>query len=228
VLIKQLLAVAEVGATLVLYLLIALSVVSIAIIIDRFVWFRRRRIDVRRVGDTLVQRLFHGEVEQARAELAASPSIEGEVISRALAWYHRGPAATAEIIGSELRERKLRIEGGLLFLGTLGNNAPFVGLFGTVLGIVTAFRELGNAGQSGAMNNVMGGISEALVSTAVGILVALPAVVAYNVFQRRAQQIEENVEALGNKLMAQMKSEPDATASERVAGNQVHVIGARA
>ncbi len=100
--------------------------------------------------------------------------------------------------------RRKKFEAGLLFLGTLGNNAPFIGLFGTVLGIVTAFRELG-ANSMGAMGNVMSGIAEALIATAVGILVALPAVVFYNVFQkkggrhrgagRRARQRRDRVDA---------------------------------
>ena len=81
---------------------------------------------------------------------------------------------------------------------------PFIGLFGTVLGIVTAFRELGTA-QMGAMGNVMGGIAEALISTAVGILVALPAVVFYNVFQKKGADVEEQAGALGNVVLASMK-----------------------
>ena len=103
--------------------------------------------------------------------------------------------------------RRKSFEAGLLFLGTLGNNAPFIGLFGTVLGIVTAFRELRAAARRRAMGNVMGGIAEALVATAVGILVALPAVIAYNVFQKKGPDIEENAAALGNVLLASMKGQ---------------------
>ncbi|HET9987344.1 MAG TPA: MotA/TolQ/ExbB proton channel family protein [Kofleriaceae bacterium] len=99
-----------------------------------------------------------------------------------------------------------------MFLGTLGNNAPFVGLFGTVLGIIVAFRELSSAaanvvGGSGGMNNVMSGIAEALVSTAVGILVAVPAVIFFNVFQKKTVVVEDNIGALGNAVSAQMKRE---------------------
>ena len=98
---------------------------------------------------------------------------------------------------------------GINFLGTLGNNAPFIGLFGTVLGIVTAFRELGNS-QAGAMGNVMSGIAEALIATAVGIIVALPAVIFYNVFQKKGSDIEENAAALGNVVIAAMRAYPSA------------------
>jgi biopolymer transport protein ExbB/biopolymer transport protein TolQ len=204
---QQLLTVAEVGASAVLYVLLTLSVVSIAVAIDRWVWFRRRDAgDLEALGRTLVDRLFKGDFAGAAKLLQGVRSVETEVLGKALEWYHDGPDSVAEIVGAEMRGRKKQLESGLLFLGTLGNNAPFLGLFGTVLGIVVAFRELGAAGQSGNMTNVMGGIAEALVSTAVGILVALPAVVAYNVFQKKAQTVEENVESLGNQVLAQMKS----------------------
>src|SRR5437667_2979583 len=101
------------------------------------------------------------------------------------------------MVEKEMRDRRGAVEAGLLFLGTLGNNAPFIGLFGTVLGIVHSFRELGaaqpGAGGTGNMDNVMNGIAEALISTAIGILVAIPAVVAYNIFSKKAARIEENV-----------------------------------
>jgi len=99
-----------------------------------------------------------------------------------------------------------------LFLGTLGSNSPFVGLFGTVLGVVAAFKELGaasaNAAAGGGMGNVMGGIAEALIATAVGILVAIPAVIAYNIFQKKCNDIEENTGALANQVLAVMKAKP--------------------
>ncbi|TMQ10805.1 MAG: MotA/TolQ/ExbB proton channel family protein [Deltaproteobacteria bacterium] len=111
-----------------------------------------------------------------------------------------------------LADRRRQIESGLVFLGTLGNNAPFVGLFGTVLGIIVAFRELSSAaasvaGGTGNMNNVMSGIAEALVSTAVGILVAVPAVIFFNIFQKKTVVIEDNIGALGNAVCAQMTRE---------------------
>jgi biopolymer transport protein ExbB/biopolymer transport protein TolQ len=95
----------------------------------------------------------------------------------------------------------------------LGSNAPFVGLFGTVLGVVAAFKELGAASATmaasgGGMGNVMSGIAEALIATAVGILVAIPAVIAYNLFQKKCNDIEENCGALLNQVLAVMKAKP--------------------
>jgi biopolymer transport protein ExbB/biopolymer transport protein TolQ len=202
----QLMNVAEQIATTVLYLLIALSVLSMAIAIERLIYFSQRKVDATALGRELAKRLASGDLEGARAQLKDSKAVEAFVMTEALGWVDRGVDSVREVIEGSLREKKKEYERGLLYLGTLGNNAPFVGLFGTVLGIVSAFKELGNAGASGQMGNVMSGIAEALIATAIGILVAIPAVVAFNYFQKRAGDVEENVATLTNYLFAQMKS----------------------
>jgi biopolymer transport protein ExbB len=107
---------------------------------------------------------------------------------------------------------RLRYERFLSLLGTLGNNAPFIGLFGTVLGIVDAFAALASNAQRGAMTsgaaNIMGGISEALVATAVGLMVALPAVAVHNVFGRWLKTIVARSECIGHALASHLKSLP--------------------
>jgi biopolymer transport protein ExbB/biopolymer transport protein TolQ len=223
---QKLLAVAQVGGTVVLYLLMALSVLSIGVIIERTLWFRRRRVDARGLSRKLSPLLAAGDRAGARKLLAQTPSIESEVLLEALDWYERGPDAVGEILATGVKERRKSFEGGLLFLGTLGNNAPFIGLFGTVLGVVTAFRELG-ANATGAMGNVMSGIAEALVATAVGILVALPAVIAYNLFQKKTLEIEDNVAALGGLLLAEMKGTPVAgkNGAQRVTREEPALVG---
>jgi biopolymer transport protein ExbB/biopolymer transport protein TolQ len=214
-LVQKLLSIAQVSGQAVLYILLALSVVSIGIILERFVYFARRKIDAAVVGRKVVDYLREGDVDGARGYLSTLPGIEADVLRDALSWYADGPDAVAEVLAGGTKERRKGYESGLLFLGTLGNNAPFVGLFGTVLGIVTAFKELaGAAGNSAGMNNVMSGIAEALVATAVGILVALPAVIAYNAFQKKSQDLEENTMSIGNLVMAVMKSEAKRVKSE--------------
>jgi biopolymer transport protein ExbB/biopolymer transport protein TolQ len=206
-LVQKLLSIAQVSGQAVLYILLALSVISIGIIIERWIYFLRRRIDAGAVGRRVVDYLRDNDVEGARTYLGTLRGVEADVAREALGWYADGPDAVAEVFAGGTKERRKGYESGLLFLGTLGNNAPFVGLFGTVLGIVTAFRELANAaGNTNGMNNVMSGIAEALVATAVGILVALPAVIAYNGFTKRCQDLEENVMSIGNLVLAEMKS----------------------
>jgi biopolymer transport protein ExbB/TolQ len=217
-LMQKLVLVASTGATAVLYLLLALSVFSVGVVIERWWYFRRRKLDVAEVGDAVEKNLRAHDVEAARKVLAQSRSVEAEVMNDALAYYADGPDSLQEIVQKGIRQRRKVFESGLLFLGTLGSNSPFVGLFGTVLGVVAAFKELGAASATaatsgGGMGNVMGGIAEALIATAVGILVAIPAVIAYNIFQKRCNDIEENTGALSNQVLAVMKAK-----SERSAG----------
>lgn len=212
-LVQKMLLAAQSGATLVMYLLIALSVVSIGIIIERWWYFRRRRFNLDAASKALQTPLRARDVEAARKVLDGNRAVEAEIVRDSLAWFEAGPNSVREILQKGVRERRKNFEGGLVFLGTLGNNSPFVGLFGTVLGVVAAFRELGSAqatmtGGGGGMGNVMSSIGEALIATAIGILVALPAVVSYNVFQKKGSDIEENTAALGNLIIAAMEAQP--------------------
>jgi biopolymer transport protein ExbB/biopolymer transport protein TolQ len=204
VLVQKLVFIAQIGSQAVLYVLLGLSVLSIGVIIERWWYFFKRRDDMAKLSDSLRAALKKHDSAGARKLLAASPSVEASIITEALDWYDDGPDAVEQILAKATRQRRKKFEAGLLFLGTLGNNAPFIGLFGTVLGIVTAFRELAGA-QMGAMGNVMSGIAEALIATAVGILVALPAVIFYNVFQKKGADVEEHAAALGNVVLASMK-----------------------
>jgi biopolymer transport protein ExbB/biopolymer transport protein TolQ len=206
VLMQKLVLIAPLVARTVLYVLIGLSVLSIGVIIERWWFFRRRRDNVQDLSDRIRKALGRGDLTEVKKILAASPSIEAEIVGEAVGWYGDGVDAVEQILVKAARLRRKRFEAGLLFLGTLGNNAPFIGLFGTVLGIVTAFRELSGNQMGAAMGNVMSGIAEALLATAVGILVALPAVIYYNVFQKKGADIEEGAAALGNVLIASMKA----------------------
>jgi biopolymer transport protein ExbB len=112
------------------------------------------------------------------------------------------------------------LERRLGVLGTLGNNAPFVGLLGTVIGIMLAFEELANAGQGAAATaGVMSSIAEALVATAIGLLVAIPAVAAFNWFQRRIRTITSNSEALAHLLLTHLEPVEPARSSRAPAGH---------
>jgi len=225
-LLQKLVFVAQLGASVVLYLLIGLSIISIGVIFERWWYFRRRRLDLPKASDALQASLKADDVDQAIAALKKSRSVEAEVVSQALGWYAAGGEAVEQILAKGVRERRKAFESGLLFLGTLGNNAPFIGLFGTVLGIVTAFRELGNTqgGATGGMGNVMGGIAEALVATAIGILVALPAVIAYNVFQKKAVDVEDNAATLGNVVLASLAAKGHGAASGHVAAQRLKTV----
>jgi biopolymer transport protein ExbB/TolQ len=208
----KLVLVAHTGATAVLYLLLLLSVYSVGVVLERWWYFRKRKLDMASVDQALTKRLRSGDIAGAKKDLKEMRAVEAEVVHDALEYYADGPDSFQEIVQKGIRQRRKVFESGLLFLGTLGSNSPFVGLFGTVLGVVSAFKDLGAASANvaassgGGMGNVMSGIAEALIATAVGILVAIPAVIAYNLFQKKCNDIEENSGALANQVLAIMKS----------------------
>jgi biopolymer transport protein ExbB/biopolymer transport protein TolQ len=222
-LVERLQRIALLGSTWVLYLMLALSVVSIAVMIERLFFFLSHRGDAHKLGDKLIERLHADDRAGAEQLLKESSLIEAAVIKRALPWMDGGPASLAEAIEAEMGRKKKEIEWGMNLLGTLGNNAPFIGLFGTVLGVIEAFHLLGNkSNDNAAMNNVMVGISEALIATGVGLVVAIPAVVAFNVLQKHIGEIEGNVASISKQLLALLKYDGNKAAkAKRHAGEAV-------
>ena len=196
-----------VGGRCVLWALIALSVASVAVMLDRLRVFWSLRDDfaalVRAVHFTLGQ----GDVEGARKRLAASPSVEAAVGLAGVGHWQSGATAAQEAMAAAMGLQRARLEKRLLFLGTVGNNAPFVGLLGTVIGIVGAFDQLG-ASTAGALGpeRVMGTIAEALVATALGLLVAIPAVAVFNWLESKLATAIANADTLGHLILSHMNS----------------------
>lgn len=174
------------GSGWVLWLLIGLSVASLSVMIERFWYLGRHRLDPQQL------------VEDMRALLRSDSAVRPGAGSGA-------DALSGAMEGAKARER-MRLERHLAYLATLGSNAPFLGLFGTVLGIIKAFHDLaGN--QAGGPSVVMAGISEALVATAVGLFVAIPAVVAFNYFSRRVRARMADVDWMAHLALARLKAE---------------------
>ena len=208
----------EVGAAPIMYLLLALSVVSVAIMVERTLFFYRVRENLQRLASALALALERGDVVSAKQLVATSQSAESAIVAAGLSRIEHGSAAVEEAMSGASAVQRMRLERSLGFLGTLGSNAPFVGLLGTVIGIVQAFERLQVAGGSGgAMNGVMGAIAEALVATAIGLFVAIPAVAAFNAFQRRIKGILGNAEALRHIVLSYVKALPRA--GERASGS---------
>jgi biopolymer transport protein ExbB/biopolymer transport protein TolQ len=206
VLIEKLLKVALLGSSWVMYLLLALSVVSIATMVERWVFFRRRRDDVDELGDKLLALLEQDDPAAAKKLLEKSRSIEATVLRAGLRYWGATPEAIEDAVSGELLRERREMERGSTFMGTLGNNAPFIGLLGTVIGVIIAFQQLGSSQAAASMSEVMGGIAEALIATGVGLFVALPAVVAYNVVQKAIADIEDNVTAITKDITALMRA----------------------
>jgi biopolymer transport protein ExbB/TolQ len=190
----------------VLWLLLGLSVVSIGIMIERVFFYRRHRVDIDAVREELTRHLDAGDFDGAAKALAAHDSLETNVVLFGLRKHELGPESVEQLLAGAARSEQSRFERRLPFLATIASNAPFIGLFGTVLGIIRAFRDLvGNMSQ--ASDAVMGGIAEALIATAVGLLVAIPAVVAFNVFRSKVKKLADNTNLLSATLLASLKAE---------------------
>ncbi|MBM4375542.1 MAG: MotA/TolQ/ExbB proton channel family protein [Deltaproteobacteria bacterium] len=211
------------GAGWVLWLLASLSVASLAIALERWFFYRRAAGSLHELAAGLHEQLAaHGEFKAAQW-LDASNTVAARVAAAGLRLAERGPGAASKAMMSRTALEREDLDRRLAFLGTLGNNAPFIGLFGTVIGVIQAFEELGHsaAGHAGvgatsqvASGAVMSAIAEALVATAVGIAVALPAVAAYNYLQRRVEHVLAGVEVLSNLVLAYLEGDELAAPPE--------------
>jgi biopolymer transport protein ExbB/biopolymer transport protein TolQ len=174
------------------------------VILHKFRMFRAVSRQSQALKPVLGKFLRAGELHHA---LTAAGEHKGshvaQVVSAGIAEYHGAkenesdPEITFERVTSALEDSKVEalvdMKRGLGILATIGSTAPFIGLFGTVVGIINAFRGIAATG-SGGMAAVSGGIAEALVATALGIFVAIPAVVAFNHFTGKLEnfQVEMN------------------------------------
>ena len=177
----------------VLYLLLLLCFLSLYMITER--WFAlQKRVQVsknvqKRLGDALKSQNF-----QVLDELAKEEGPEAEVVRLGQEHFKRyGNSGVDEICRTVGMVQKPTLEKYLGFLATVGSNGPYIGLFGTVLGIMKSFNDMGAS--SGGNSSVMAGISSALIATAAGLMVAIPAVLAFNFFQRQVKSVYGGLEA---------------------------------
>jgi biopolymer transport protein ExbB/TolQ len=193
------------GSRWVLWLLVGLSIAAVAVTLERLWFFARVRRQRRQVADMLAALRKSGP-QAAEQALGDARSMEATVARACLGHLGEGPQAIEEHIASVVEADRVGYERGLAFLGTLGSNAPFVGLFGTVLGIVRAFHDLSTSATMGSQA-VMAGIAEALVATAIGLLVALPAVAIYNALMRHVETAVVAANTVGHQILAWVKAE---------------------
>jgi len=198
------------GSHWVLYLLLGLSVAAIAVMLERlwFFWSERRPTGVL---DAALAALRDRGAVSALGKLAGARSMEAAVARACLTSAADGVAAAEERKAAAVERERARYEQRLAFLGTLGNNAPFVGLFGTVLGIIRAFHDLAGSALQGTQA-VMAGIAEALVATGIGLVVALPAVAMYNTLMRHVETVASRSEVLAHEILALLKGRAGAAA----------------
>jgi biopolymer transport protein ExbB/TolQ len=190
---QKLLSLALIGTEWIMWLLFILSILSWTVILERYWILRQKRGNSENLRQKLFSILKKKDFNAIELLLHNDRSSLAEVTLIGLRNMHENGIKFEESLSIALSEEKVMLEGRIAILGTLGSNAPFIGLFGTVLGVIHAFHSLA-LDTSGGPAVVMAGISEALVATALGLFVAIPAVAAYNYFVRSIKKIMINSE----------------------------------
>jgi len=199
--VEQLMGLMNVGEDWILYLLLVTSVVCVGITIERIVVVMRTRAGIAELKSRLLGYMADGNIDGAKKYFAAQDNSPSKIVSAALGALDRSPEAMQEAIEGEVIEQRMRLERGLDFLGTVGSNAPFVGLLGTVLGIIEAFHQLAKA-KTAEPQVVMSGISMSLVATATGLAVAIPALIAFNYFKAFVRDLMRSAEILCKPILS--------------------------
>lgn len=198
-----LIVVTDIVEKLILLMLFGLSIWSVAIILDRRKVLKEHNLSEEQIAD-LKSKIRQG----SRSELSdwlKQKSDQNFVFSAIRAAVNSNPSSESvdRAVASYMKEQKMVLEKGLSVLATLGANAPFIGLFGTVLGIIRAFAYLGSQSGSAA---VMSGVSQALYATAVGLFVAIPAVIGFNIFSKRIKDLTTQADSLRDLYISTLSS----------------------
>lgn len=203
---QKMLQFALLGAAWVLWLLVSLSVLVFAVALERAIYMTLHSAPAAAFEEAISKFLGGGPRAELERALTGMRGLEPRVVLAALSAAAKAPDAAEDAMAGTLSFERLRLERGLIIIGTVASNAPFIGLFGTVLGIIKAFHDLSLSTDENA-GAVMAGISEALVATAVGLMVAIPAVVLYNYFSRRVRESTGRMESLGSLVLSRLRSD---------------------
>jgi biopolymer transport protein ExbB/TolQ len=176
-----------------MYILLFCSLLSVTILLERIIYYRKRSKTKREEFMTRIEKALMGRnIERAMGICKDTPAPFSHVVYSGLELFGRNE--------KEMTIETTKLEQYISIVGTIGNTAVYIGLFGTVLGIIRAFHDIAAAG-AGGMSIVIGGVAEALVCTAAGLFVAIPAVIAYNYFIKRVDHFVNDMELCASELI---------------------------
>jgi len=184
-----------------MYILLFCSVVSVTILLERLLYYRRRSRTKRAEFMVKIKRaLKTGNVERAMEICKDTDAPFSDVVWSGLELYGHHEKEISNAMEREITVEITKLERRTSIVGTIGNTAVYIGLFGTVLGIIRAFQDIAEAG-AGGMSIVIGGVAEALVCTATGLFVAIPAVIAFNYFTKRVESFLNDMELCASEVV---------------------------
>ena len=188
----------------ILFLLMALSFYSIALIWERWTVYRKTFSGLQDLLHKAHALLKTGEVRQISELCVKSKSPAGDIVHKVITHYGT-PLEKRELAEKAVEWHVSRMGKSLTAIATIGSISPFIGLFGTVVGVIRAFKDLSTYAGAGPSVVAMG-ISEALVNTAAGIFVAIPAIVAYNYFAHKANEFANELNWLTEQIIDRSSS----------------------
>jgi biopolymer transport protein ExbB/TolQ len=184
-----------------MYILLFCSFISITILLERLFYYRKRSKAERTEFMMKIKRaLKNGNLERAKEICRDTVAPFSDVVYSGLELHGHPGKEISNAMEREITIETTKLERYTSIVATIGNTAVYIGLFGTVLGIIRAFHDIAAAG-SGGMAIVIGGVAEALVCTATGLFVAIPAVIAYNYFTRRVEHFISDMELCASELI---------------------------
>ena len=194
------------GAEWVMWLLVVMGLAAFGIFFVRMFFLQKYRVDVdgllSQLTQQTVEQMIKGEPTEALSGLGVGrvDSMELEVADQVLSNWGLDESGLENVVQKTILSNRQSYERQVSYFGIVGSNAPFVGLFGTVIGVIISFKELGN-NPKGGLEVVGPGISEALVATAVGLLVAIPAVIMFNTLKSQIRTRVQNSELVFRHLL---------------------------
>ncbi|MFH1397198.1 MAG: MotA/TolQ/ExbB proton channel family protein [Candidatus Omnitrophota bacterium] len=184
-----------------MYVLLLFSIISIAIILERIVYYCLRSRVKRNVFMLNISReLEKGNLKKALEISEKTDTPFSRVVHSALNLHGHDEVVISNTMEREVIIQTTKLEKYTSIIGTIGGTAVYIGLFGTVLGIIRVFHDISKSGSSG-ITVTIAGISEALVTTAAGLCVAVPAVIAYNYFTQKIDSFISDMELSASEIM---------------------------
>lgn len=181
-------------------ILVACSVIALTFIFERWLYYKHTSVDADRFFIKLRDAFRNDGIDRAISVCNSSLSPLAQVVKSGLEESQKSAQAAAEMMDATAIDQRTKLEKNLNILGTLGNISPLIGLFGTVVGIIRAFHSLSVSGSAGP-SVISAGIAEALLTTAAGLVIAVPSVVFYNYYLRRVNTIMNEIEAVSKKVL---------------------------